>query len=489
MDASTAGMPRTLGRGTFVRSVMQYLVRASRTQPLLRRLHVFPRRFWLLVGGTLLYLVAISFAFPYTPLLLQRRLGVSTAVIGLIMGGSALVGLPLQPFAGALSDRFGRRAVMMGCALSEAVAYGGLAFVHGFWPICVLMVVDRGIGWPLYLTASNAMTADLLRPHLRAVGYSLVRLMIGAGYVAGPVLAAVVLALGAPLTALFLIAGAGCLFYLLFVVLVLKETHPHRTRPRPETEISEGPMPFGVLTLFTRPGRLRARARRRAREGTGWSQVIRDRRFILFCLISLLPLFIFGQIYTTYPVLLTDYLDLPEATWGLLVSVIGLVMVLSQVPAVRAVRRLHPFHAVAVASLLYGLGMGLAAFVPLGWPLVVTVGVLSVAMALFSPLATTAVSRLAAPELRGRYMGTWTLVWTGGSSALAPLAGGLLLAALGPQAMGAAVLAVGAGGAVLYAVLRAKGPATSACSETALREHAEDCADRVPAQHEAAPAG
>ena len=56
-------------------------------------------------------------------------------------------------------------------------------------------------------------------------------------------------------------------------------------------------------------------------------------------------------------------------------------------------------------------------------------------------------------------MGTWTLVWTGGGSALAPLLGGLVLAALGPQAMCAALLAIGAGGAVLYAVLRAKGPA------------------------------
>ncbi|HTX69437.1 MAG TPA: MFS transporter [Thermoleophilia bacterium] len=467
---------------------MQYPASQSRTQSLLRRLRVFPRRFWLLVGGTLLYLIAISFAFPYTPLLLQRRLGVTTAVIGLIMGGSALIGLPLQPFAGALSDRYGRRAVMMGCALCEAVAYGGLALVHGFWPICLLMVVDRGIGWPLYLTASNAMTADLLRPHLRAEGYGLVRLMIGAGYVIGPTLAAVVLALGAPIAALFLVAGGGCLLYFAFVVLVLKETHPHRTRPRPETEISEGPMPFGVLSLFTRPGRLRARERRRARAGHGWGRVLRDRRFVLFCLVSLLPLFIFGQTYTTYPVLLTDYLHLPEATWGLLVSVIGLVMVVAQVPAVRAVRRLDPLHAVAVASLLYALGMGLAAFVPLGWPLVMTVGVLSVAMALFSPLATTAVSHLAAPEMRGRYMGTWTLVWTGGGSALAPLLGGLLLGTLGPQAMCAALLTIGGGGAVLYLVLRAKGPAPMACSDTALEQHPEECAERARAHREAAPA-
>lgn len=466
---------------------MQSLTLQPHAQSLVRRLRVFPRRFWLLVGGTLLYLIAISFAFPYTPLLLQRRLGVSTAVIGLVMGGSALVGLPLQPFAGSISDRYGRRAVMLGCALCEAVAYGGLAFAHGFWPIVILMVVDRGVGWPLYLTASNAMTADLLRPHLRAEGYGLVRLMIGAGYVIGPTLAAVVLALGAPLATLFVIAGAGCLLYFLFVVLVLKETHPHRTTPRPATEFSEGPMPFGVFSMFTRSGRLHARERRRARSGHGWSRVLADRRFLLFCLISLLPLFIFGQTYTTFPVLLTGYRHLPEASWGVLVSLIGLGMVVTQYPAVRAVRRLDALFAVGIASLLYGLGMGLAGFVPLGWPLMLTVVVLSLAMALFSPLTATAVSHMAEPALRGRYMGAWTLVWTGGGSALAPLLGGLMLAALGPQATCAALLLFGVGGTLFYALLRAKGPAPVVAEAGAGEEPAE-CELRPQTCGEAAPA-
>ena len=93
----------------------------------------------------------------------------------------------------------------------------------------------------------------------------------------------------------------------------------------------------------------------------------------------------------------------------------------------RVMRRLDPLHAVAVASLLFGMGMGLAAFVPLGWPLVATVGVLSVAMAMYSPMATTAVSHMAPAELRGRYMGAWTLLWTAGGSALGPLLGGALL--------------------------------------------------------------
>ena len=432
--------------------------RPSIVPRLSRKVHAFPRRFWMLVGGTLLYLVAISLAFPYTPILLERQLQLSAAAVGLVMGGAALAGLPLQPFAGSLSDRYGRRAVMIGCALCEAVAYVGLAVVHGLWPICLLIVLDRGVGWPLFLTASNAMTADLLRPHLRSEGYGLVRLMIGAGYVIGPLLAAVVLAVGAPMPALFLLAGGGCLLYLAFVVVALKETHPHATRARVATEISEGPAPFGALSLFTRSGRLHARQRRRARSHRGWGDVLADRRFLAFCCVSLLPLFIFGQTYTTYPVLLTSYRHLPLATWGLLVSFIGLVMVVTQYPGVRAFRGVDPLYPVALASLLFGCGIGLAAFVPFGWPLLVTVTALALASALFAPLSTTVVSHLAQTELRGRYMGTWTLVWTAGACALGPLLGGVLLAVLGPEGTCGVIVTLGLSGAFLYLRLRRGGP-------------------------------
>jgi MFS family permease len=428
-----------------------------RLRRLSRQFHLFPRRFWLLVTGTLLYLVAISLAFPYTPILLERRLHLSLAGVGLVMGGAALAGLPLQPFAGSLSDRYGRRAVMLGCAACETISYLGLAFAHGFWPICVLVFIDRGLGWPLFLTASNAMVADLVRPRLRPQGYSLVRLMIGAGYVVGPLLAAAVLALGAPLETLFLIAGSGCLAYLGFVLFALKETHPRAVHGRIANEVSEGAAPFGALSLFTAPGRLRARERRRARRRPGWGRVLADRRFLAFCAVSLLPLFIFGQVYTTYPVLLTSYRHLPAATWGLLVSFIGLVIVLTQYPSVRALRRLDPLHQVAFASLLFGLGVGLVAFVPLGWPLLVTVAALALAQALFGPLSTAIVSRLASADLRGRYMGVWTLVWMTGATALGPLLGGLMLATLGPRGSCVLVIALSLAAAGLYAWLRARG--------------------------------
>ena len=352
MLASADGLPWSqLGRG---RTAALRLAHTRQGKRLRRQLRLFPRQFWLLIGGTLFYITFIAVAFPYTAILLKGRLGVSVAVVGAIMGLTALGGLPLQPLAGSLCDRFGRRAVMITCAAMETLMYGGLAFAHGFWLLCALLFCDRALGWPLFLTASNAMVADLVRPRLRPEGYSLVRLMIGAGEIVGPLAAAALLAAGVALSDLFVAAGLGCLIYLVFTLVALKETKPATQRraasPGETTEV------FGSLVLNLLPKR---RARRRdAHRPAGYGQVLRDRRFLAFCAISLLPLFVFGQLYSSFPLLLTSVRHLQPASWGLLLSFSSAVIVVSQYPAVRAAKRLEPDD---------GRGTGQRAFWPRCW--------------------------------------------------------------------------------------------------------------------------
>ena len=104
------------------------------------------------------------------------------------------------------------------------------------------------------------------------------------------------------------------------------------------------------------PSRRRSRRRQARRETPrGCGRVLADRRFVAFCAVSLLPLFIFGQIYSTFPVLLTGYLHVSRAAWGLLMSYSALVIVVTQYPIVRAVK-VRPDVPVAPPSLLFGRG-------------------------------------------------------------------------------------------------------------------------------------
>ncbi len=117
--------------------------------------------------------------------------------------------------------------------------------------------------------------------------------------------------------------------------------------------------------------------------------------------------------------------------------------------------------AVALASALFGLGVGLVAFVPAGAALLVPVVGLSLAQALFGPLTSAIVAQLAPVELRGRYMGSWTLIYIAGQGALGPLLGGLLLDRLGPHDSYGLLIFLGLAGACLYPLLRVRHRATA----------------------------
>ncbi len=108
---------------------------------------------------------------------------------------------------------------------------------------------------------------------------------------------------------------------------------------------------------------------------------------------------------------------------------------------------------VALASALFGLGVGLTAFVPAGL-LLVTMATLALAQALFGPVTSAIVAGMADLEVRGRYMGAWTLVWSAGQGAIGPMLGGVVFDRLGPHGSYGLIVAVGLTGACLYPWLR-----------------------------------
>jgi len=204
------------------------------------------------------------------------------------------------------------------------------------------------------------------------------------------------------------------------------------------------PAPAGAASR-TRAGEEAGGAVRDAGSG-GYARVVRDRRFLAFCVLSLLPLFCYGQIVSTYPVYLTQFLGVSLRSWGLLLSLNGVLIVAIQYPLIRRVRERSRLGGVALGSALLGIGVGAAAFASPGWSLWALMAVFSLGEMLFVPLSTSTVSGMTTVAERGRYMGVWSLVWIGGQ-ALSPLATGWTMDALGGRPAMLIVLAAGLAGA------------------------------------------
>jgi len=413
-----------------------------------REAGVFPRQFWLLAGGVFVYLTGVEMAYPFVTLYLTGRLGVSTSTVGLILGLTVLAGLPFQIVGGALTDRLGRRPVIALGVAGSAALYLALGLVNDLTLLVAFIAWEAALGWPMFLTASNAMIADLTPFERRTEAFGITRVAVNGGMVVGPLLAGMVLVADPSFRSSFLLGGTICCAFLLIVALGLRETRPARGERRRE--------PLG-----------------------GYGVVLGDRRFLLFCLAALLPLYGFGQIWSIFPVALAQSQGIAPETWSRLLALYALSGTILQYPVIRLVRRRDAMLLMACASALIGVGLGGAVLVPFGWATRALFVAVALGVMLLIPISATVVSRLAPAELRGRYMGAWTLVWLSGY-ALGPLLGGMAVDTLGPKEAYVLVALTGLGGAALFPLLRARLRPAESAEETAALQAAEVAAEELP---------
>ena len=186
-------------------------------------------------------LIGFGICLPLLPKYAERY-GAQGWKIGAAMGVYSLMQLVFAPWWGQLSDRIGRRPVLLVSNFGSIVAYGlfGLSaqFVGetGFW-ILVGSRVFAGI-CGANLSVASAFIADVTTPEKRSKGMGLIGMAFGLGFILGPVL-------GSQAFKHFGLAGPGvvaaviCAINFLLGCIILPETRKKDAAPpiqRPRLE-------------------------------------------------------------------------------------------------------------------------------------------------------------------------------------------------------------------------------------------------------------
>jgi DHA1 family tetracycline resistance protein-like MFS transporter len=170
-------------------------------------------------------LLGYGMVVPLLPFFVQRQQAGATAA-GALGSVYALMQLISGPVLGALSDRHGRRPVLLLCLLGTAGAYLLLGLSNSLAMIFLAISLDGITGGNL--TTVYAYIADVTQPAERARGLGLVGAAFGLGLMAGPALGGLLSVYGLSVPAF--IACAIALANVTFGWLVLPESLPPERR-------------------------------------------------------------------------------------------------------------------------------------------------------------------------------------------------------------------------------------------------------------------
>jgi DHA1 family tetracycline resistance protein-like MFS transporter len=176
--------------------------------------------------------LAGSLIFPVTPQLIRSVSGLDAAGVARAFGALMTVFFLLQLFAGplqgALSDRFGRRPVILASSLGLALDYAMMALA----PNLTWLFIGRAVSGLLSAGASAAFAyvSDLSTDGQRARRFGLFAATMAAGATLGPVLGGYLGQFN--VRAPFWAAGAFGVVCVLYGVVVLRESLPRTSRSR-----------------------------------------------------------------------------------------------------------------------------------------------------------------------------------------------------------------------------------------------------------------
>lgn len=133
----------------------------------------------------MLDLVGFGVVIPNLPYYAQA-FGASDLGITLIMAGYSLAQFVCVPLLGQLSDRVGRRPIMLGSIAMTAVGLFALANARALWMVVLFRVLHGAM--TANLGTAQACIADVTTPENRAKGMGLFGAAFGIGFTLGPLL-------------------------------------------------------------------------------------------------------------------------------------------------------------------------------------------------------------------------------------------------------------------------------------------------------------
>ncbi|CAH6799977.1 MFS transporter [Vibrio chagasii] len=363
-----------------------------------QRIKRFNFSVWTVLTGTLLARTSYFMAWPFLIVFLYEDYGASAIEVGTMLAVSAVVGAGTGLYSGYLSDKLGRKWVMVLGSWIASISYTGIALASEVWQFYVLIMMT-GLMRPMIEAPAKAVIGDNLKDSKdRELALNIRYFLLNLGGALGPLIG-ITLALSQPQN-LFFVAGGTYVVYGFWLLLAIERKGTF-TKPDPSQ------LPNFAATL---------------------NVIRKDNIFVKLMVANFIMMFVYAQVESSIPqvIVRSSIADAAQLIAGL-VLVNTLTIIVFQFPMLKWLEHVPLFVRTRIGMILMAIAQIGFLFTPNDWPLGwgIACFILSLGEVIAFPTLNVQIDRMAPPHLRGSYFGAAALYSLG--FAIAPLLGGVVI--------------------------------------------------------------
>ncbi len=354
------------------------------------------KRLWVLMVTAFVDMIGFALLLPLMPLY-AKRFGADAFIVGVLFASFALAQMIAGPLWGRLSDRVGRRPVVLGAQAVSAAAFVTFAYAETVWMLLVCRLLQGAGGGTTSVIA--AYVSDSVGPEERAKGLGWLTACTSAGVMIGPAIGSLAISAGWGLEAPGLIASVLCVLNIAFVWRWLPESNVNSSSPEQRERRS---IRHQILNVLGRPS-------------------VPANSLVWIYTAGMMAFMAMNAVLALF---LADRFGIHEGNIGWYYVIVGLVSVIMRASVLGiVVRHFGEVRVLRLGALLLAIGMMVAPAAPTATIFLLAVLLVPTGTALLFPSTTSLISRYADPREMGQTLGVQQ-AFGGVSRLLGPIWGG-----------------------------------------------------------------
>ena len=361
------------------------------------------KRLWVLMVTAFVDMIGFALLLPLVPLY-AIRFGADPLTVGILLAAFSFAQMVSAPLWGRLSDRVGRRPVILGAQVLAAIAFVTFAFAESVATLLVCRLLQGAGGGTT--SVLSAYVSDSVGPAERAKGLGWLTACTSAGVMIGPAIGSLAISAGWGLESPGLIAAVLCALNIAFAWNWLPESNAETDRLKRR---ERRPIRHQILTVLGQP-------------------TTPVHSLIWIYTAGMMAFFAMNAVLALF---LADRFGIHEGNIGWYYVVVGLVSVVMRASVLGVVvRRFGEVRVLRLGALLLGIGMCVAPAAASAATFLMAIVLVPTGTALLFPSTTSLVSRYADPEEMGQTLGVQQ-AFGGMSRLLGPIWGGAVFQHVG----------------------------------------------------------